>query len=57
MVKFIKLFLHLSFTILLIITIPTDHRWWVLVAYYGFTFLEIISFGIHLTRSFKDKRK
>lgn len=55
--KFIKLFLHLSFTILLIITIPTDHRWWVLLAYYGFTILEVISFGIHISRSLKDKRK
>lgn len=48
--KFILFLLHFGFTILLIVTIPTDTRWWVWIAYYGFTLLEVISLGIHIRK-------
>lgn len=54
--KLLKLFLHLSYTILLLTTIPTDHRWWVLVAYYGFTFFVVVSFGIHIKKVLDKKQ-
>jgi len=39
------------------LTVPEDDRWWVWVAYYAFTFVNVMFCALHGIRIFKDKEK
>lgn len=54
--KYVGFIIHAAFTLLLLSTVPTDSRWWVWVAYYGFTFSNLIMCALHGIKIFEKKK-
>lgn len=53
--KLIGFIIHAAFTLLLLITVPEDSRWWVWLSYYGFVFINTVMCALHGIKLFGKK--